>query len=82
MKRWDYQDASATKGSGMNALRKSTKAKATDDKPVATSRKDEAWDDRLRRVGDANYVAVEWSGRDEPNWPLPQDSPGPRFNSV
>ncbi|HUD84988.1 MAG TPA: hypothetical protein VMR17_00990 [Xanthobacteraceae bacterium] len=40
---------------------------------AARTRKDEAWDDRLRRVGDANYVAVDWSTRDPPYWPLPSD---------
>jgi hypothetical protein len=42
-------------------------------KSAARTRKDEAWDDRLRRVGDANYVAVDWSTRDQPYWPLPSD---------
>ena len=36
-------------------------------------RKDEAWDDRLRRVGDARCTEVEWSGRDNPCWPLPKE---------
>jgi hypothetical protein len=36
-------------------------------------RKDEQWDDRLRRVGDANYVAVDWTANDKPCWPLPMD---------
>jgi hypothetical protein len=31
----------------------------------------EGWDERLRLVGDARFVAVEWSGRDHPSWPLP-----------
>lgn len=39
---------------------------------AARTRKDEAWDARLRHVGDANYVAVDWSTRDQPSWPLPQ----------
>jgi len=39
--------------------------------PAKAKRKDEQWDDRLRRVGDANYVAVDWSLYDKPNWPLP-----------
>ncbi|MGH6673183.1 MAG: hypothetical protein ACRECV_14580 [Xanthobacteraceae bacterium] len=32
--------------------------------------RDEAWDERLRHVGDARFVEVEWSGRDHPCWPL------------
>jgi len=32
----------------------------------------EAWDERLRLVGDANFVDVEWSGKDNPSWPLPK----------
>ena len=38
----------------------------------ALSQRDEGWDDRLRRVGDARFVEVQWSGRDHPCWPLPQ----------
>jgi hypothetical protein len=41
--------------------------------PAKPVKKDDRWDDRLRRVGDANYVAVVWSTRDKPNWPLPTD---------
>lgn len=29
------------------------------------------WDERLRLVGDARFVEVEWSTRDQPSWPLP-----------
>jgi len=29
------------------------------------------WDERLRLVGDARFVEVEWSTRDRPSWPLP-----------
>jgi len=36
------------------------------------SRRDEDWDERLRLVGDARFVDVEWSGRDDPYWPLPK----------
>jgi hypothetical protein len=35
-------------------------------------RKDGDWDERLRLVGDARFVDVEWSGRDHPCWPLPK----------
>ena len=38
----------------------------------ARSRRDEGWDERLRLVGDARFVEVEWSGRDHPSWPLPK----------
>jgi hypothetical protein len=29
------------------------------------------WDERLRQVGDARWVEVEWSTRDRLSWPLP-----------
>jgi hypothetical protein len=35
-------------------------------------RRDGDWDERLRLVGDARFVDVEWSGRDHPCWPLPR----------
>jgi hypothetical protein len=37
--------------------------------------RDEGWEDRLRRVGDARFVEVEWSERDSPSWPLPRTKP-------
>jgi hypothetical protein len=43
---------------------------AADKKPP--NRRDEAWDDRLRTVGNARFVEVEWSGKDHPVWPLPK----------
>lgn len=42
-----------------------------DDNDEARNKKDEGWEDRLRRVGDARFVEVEWSKRDNPSWPLP-----------
>jgi hypothetical protein len=39
---------------------------------TAVSQRDEGWDERLRLVGDANFVHVEWSGKDNPSWPLPK----------
>lgn len=30
------------------------------------------WDERLRLVGYARFVEVEWSGKDHPCWPLPK----------
>ncbi len=57
----------------MSNLRGTTQAKPADATPSRPIKKDERWDDRLRRVGDANYVAVDWSRRDPPNWPLPAD---------
>jgi hypothetical protein len=39
---------------------------------TARSKRDPAWDNRLRLVGDARFVEVEWSGRDHPSWPLPK----------
>ena len=38
--------------------------------------RDKDWEDRLRRFGDARFVAVEWSERDRPSWPLPRTKPG------
>jgi hypothetical protein len=38
----------------------------------ARNKRDKAWDERLRLVGDARFTEVEWSGRDHPNWPLPK----------
>ena len=38
----------------------------------APFRRDEGWDERLRLVGDANFVDVQWSGKDNPSWPLPK----------
>ncbi len=49
------------------------KARSSAADETKPQRKDENWDDRLRRVGDANYVAVDWSPHDKPNWPLPTD---------
>jgi hypothetical protein len=34
--------------------------------------RDKGWDERLRQVGDANFVDVAWSGKDHPSWPLPK----------
>jgi len=50
-----------------------TQASSAGEMPAEPKRKDEQWDDRLRRVGDANYVAVDWSAHDKPYWPLPTD---------
>jgi hypothetical protein len=38
--------------------------------------RDEGWEDRLRRFGDACFVEVEWSERDSPSWPLPRTKLG------
>ena len=38
----------------------------------AAKQRDKSWDERLRLVGDANFVDVAWSGKDEPCWPLPK----------
>lgn len=43
---------------------------------TAQKPRDEGWEDRLRRVGDARFVEVEWSERDPPSWPLPRTKPG------
>ena len=50
---------------------KSEPARGRGDK--ARNRRDEAWDERLRLVGDARFTEVAWSGRDHPYWPLPQE---------
>jgi hypothetical protein len=47
-----------------------TSAPAADNK--AEKQRDKSWDERLRLVGDANFVDVPWSGKDEPCWPLPK----------
>jgi hypothetical protein len=51
--------------------RKDTQAKPAADKK-GLSQRDEGWDERLRTVGDARFVEVQWSGRDHPSWPLPK----------
>jgi hypothetical protein len=50
--------------------RDKTEPTRADDK-TTPKRRDENWDERLRLVGDARFVEVEWSGRDHPSWPLP-----------
>jgi hypothetical protein len=59
----------------MPTKNRGTKTEATraDDKK-AQNRRDESWDDRLRTVGDARFVEVEWSGKDHPSWPVPKKS--------
>jgi hypothetical protein len=48
-----------------------TKTEAASDSKTE-NRRDEHWDDRLRTVGDARFIEVEWSGKDHPVWPLPK----------
>jgi len=54
------------------------KLKRNDGKPTSVddkskrSQRDEGWEDRLRLLGDARFVEVQWSGRDEPCWPVPR----------
>jgi hypothetical protein len=50
--------------------RKNVEPRRADDKN-AWNQKDEGWEERLRLVGDARFVEVEWSKRDNPSWPLP-----------
>jgi hypothetical protein len=57
--------------SGMSKRPSKTQASSPGEMLGEPKRKDEQWDDRLRRVGDANYVAVDWSAHDRPYWPLP-----------
>jgi hypothetical protein len=51
--------------------RSNTKSTRAEERIVA-GRRDEGWDERLRLVGDARFVEVQWSGRDDPSWPLPK----------
>ncbi|MGB6538990.1 MAG: hypothetical protein WBF58_23865 [Xanthobacteraceae bacterium] len=57
--------------SGRNIRRKTSEPTRADDKTMP-NRRDEDWDERLRLVGDARFVEVQWSGRDNPSWPLPK----------
>jgi hypothetical protein len=50
--------------------RKKAEPRRADDKD-ARNHRDEGWKDRLRLVGDARFVEVEWSKRDNLSWPLP-----------
>jgi hypothetical protein len=54
-----------------NKRRKKSGPKRGDDKKMP-KRRDQGWDERLRLVGDARFVEVQWSGRDHPSWPLPK----------
>jgi len=57
----------------MPAKTRRTKTEAARAEGVtAQNRRNEDWDDRLRTVGDARFVQVEWSGKDHPVWPLPK----------
>jgi hypothetical protein len=53
-------------------VRRSKTGTARADDKSELKHRDEGWDERLRLVGDANFVHVEWSGRDNPSWPLPK----------
>jgi hypothetical protein len=55
----------------MPAKTRHTKNEAASDSKTE-NRRDEHWDDRLRTVGDARFIEVEWSGKDHPVWPLPK----------
>ncbi len=50
--------------------RKDAEPKRGDDR-TARQQKDKSWNDRLRLVGDARFTDVEWSGRENPSWPIP-----------
>jgi hypothetical protein len=56
--------------------RKNTAPRVDDGKvrnrPNSNNRKDKGWEERLRLVGDARFTDVDWSGRDNPSWPLPR----------
>lgn len=54
--------------------RKSAQPATRDPEDAAARRRNnEDWDERLRRVGDARFIEVAWSGRDAPYWPLPKE---------
>jgi hypothetical protein len=55
----------------IKARGKNSETTRADDKK-ARHKRDKGWDERLRLVGDARFVEVEWSGRDHPSWPLPK----------
>jgi len=59
--------------SGMSKRPNKTQMASAGEMPAKPKGKDEQWDDRLRRIGNANYVAVDWSAYDKPYWPLPVD---------
>jgi hypothetical protein len=59
--------------SGMSKRSNKTQASSAGEISAKPKGKDEQWDDRLRRVGNVNDVAVDWSAYDKPYWPLPVD---------
>jgi hypothetical protein len=54
----------------ISVRRKNAEPRRADDKE-ARNQKEDSWEDRRRLVGDARFVEVEWSKRDNPSWPLP-----------
>ncbi len=62
-----------TRRKDAGAARAPSTVRGRDGKPRKPKDKarDKGWDERLRLVGDARFVEVRWSGRDEPSWPLP-----------
>ena len=55
-----------------NKIRRNKAERARADDRGELKHRDEGWDERLRLVGDANFVDVQWSGKDNPSWPLPK----------
>jgi hypothetical protein len=53
-------------------IRRSSTEPARSSDKKARKQKDKSWEERLRLVGDARFIEVEWSGRDHPSWPLPR----------
>lgn len=51
-------------------MKRKDKARQRDDGSTRVQKPND-WDERLRFVGDARFVEVEWSTRDQPSWPLP-----------
>jgi hypothetical protein len=53
-------------------IRRNSAERARGGAKKARKQKDKGWEERLRLVGDARFVEVAWSGRDNPSWPLPR----------
>jgi hypothetical protein len=64
------------RSSGNKQMPDSIQRKSSELSPVndgkGPKQRDKSWDERLRLVGDANFVDVAWSGKDNPSWPLPK----------
>ncbi len=59
------------KSAGAARARNTVRGRNGEPRKAEGKTKDKGWDERLRLVGDARFVEVRWSGRDDPSWPLP-----------